>query len=182
MWPLRRPVDGLPPPASSCGHRPQPRNDILVPYSSPGGRCGGGPVSVTSVTLTGSPGDAIARTPTYCSGPRSQIKHSYSLDTSSACDNLYRRSDPPPFSSPLLCGTQHEHSCVPCRDSSRHLLAHGKRGVGMSADAARTSVRVPQGRATMAMNAKDLPLTFEGACATSKWNCYYLTDPKQRSP
>jgi hypothetical protein len=36
---------------------------------------------------------------------------------------------------------------------SRHLLAHGKRGVGMSADAARTS-----------------------ACATSKWNGYYLTD------
>ena len=28
------------------------------------------------------------------------------------------------------------HSCVPCRDSSRHLLAHGKSGVGTSADAA----------------------------------------------
>ena len=27
-------------------------------------------------------------------------------------DNLYRRRDPLPFSSPLLCGTQHEHSCV----------------------------------------------------------------------
>ena len=31
------------------------------------------------------------------------------------------------------------HSCVPCRDSSRHLLARGKPGVGTSADAARTS-------------------------------------------
>jgi len=44
------------------------------------------------------------------------------------------------------------HSCVPCRDSSRHLLARGKPGVGTSADAARTS-----------------------ACATSEWQGYFPT-------
>jgi general secretion pathway protein G len=31
------------------------------------------------------------------------------------------------------------HSCVPCRDSSRHLLADGKPGAGASAGAARRS-------------------------------------------
>ena len=33
-----------------------------------------------AVTLTGSPRDAIARTPIHCFVPRSQIKHSYGLD------------------------------------------------------------------------------------------------------
>ena len=46
-----------------------------------------------AVTLTGSPGDAIARTPTHCFVPRSQIKHSYGFAISSACDNLYSRRD-----------------------------------------------------------------------------------------
>jgi len=46
-----------------------------------------------TVTLTGSPGDAIARTPIHCFVPRSQIKHSYGFNLSSACDNLYCRSD-----------------------------------------------------------------------------------------
>jgi hypothetical protein len=46
---------------------------------------------VIAVTLTGSPRDAIARTPTHCFVPRSQIKHSYGLAISSACDNLYCR-------------------------------------------------------------------------------------------
>jgi len=46
-----------------------------------------------AVTLTGSPGDAIARTPIHCFVPRSQIKHSYGFNLSSACDNLYCRSD-----------------------------------------------------------------------------------------
>src|ERR1019366_6949764 len=43
-------------------------------------------------------------------------------------------------------------SCVPCRDSSRHHLAHGKPSVGTSADAARTS-----------------------ACATPEWQSYFPT-------
>jgi hypothetical protein len=50
-----------------------------------------------AVTLTGSPGDAIARTPIHCFVPRSQIKHSYGFAISSACDNLYCRSDPIPI-------------------------------------------------------------------------------------
>ena len=45
-----------------------------------------------TVTLTGSPRDAIARTPIHCFVPRSQIKHSYGLAISSARDNLDCRS------------------------------------------------------------------------------------------
>jgi hypothetical protein len=46
---------------------------------------------VITVTLTGSPCDAIARTPIHRFVPRSQIKHSYGFAISSACDNLYCR-------------------------------------------------------------------------------------------
>jgi hypothetical protein len=38
---------------------------------------------VIAVTLTGSPSDAIARTPTHRFVPRSQIKHSYGFAVSS---------------------------------------------------------------------------------------------------
>jgi len=48
---------------------------------------------VIAVTLTGSPSEAIARTPTHRFVPRSQIKHSYGFAISSACDNLYCRYD-----------------------------------------------------------------------------------------
>src|SRR6266567_1458254 len=91
--------------------------------------CGRGPVSLIAVTLTGSPSDAIARTPIHRFVPRSQIKHSYGFAISSACDNLYCRHRSLPFSSPLLCGTQWQHSCVPRRDSSRRLdLVLAERG------------------------------------------------------
>src|ERR1017187_7912978 len=41
--------------------------------------------------------------------------------------------------------TWRTHSCVPCRDSSRHLPADGEPGVGMSADAARKSACATSG-------------------------------------
>ena len=46
-----------------------------------------------AVTLTGSPRDSIARTPIHRFVPRSQVKHFYGFAISSACDNLYCRSD-----------------------------------------------------------------------------------------
>jgi hypothetical protein len=47
------------------------------------------------------------------------------------------------------------------------LISTRELGVARSGDAARMSVFLPGGRARMALNAKDLSFTFEGACATS---------------
>jgi len=107
--------------ASSNCVRPFPSpNDIPIPCWSPGDRVRQRTGLVIALTLTGSPRDAIARTPTHCFVPRSQIQHSYGFAISSACDNLYCRHRSLPFSSPLLCGTQWEHSYAPCWHSCQH--------------------------------------------------------------